>query len=196
MGTGLFQGPGVPVGGYYGQYMVKELLPWIDSHFRTIADKDHRGMAGLSMGGRTTAAVTMVNLDTFSYIGLLSGGAAAPRTAPGGRRGAGAAPGGAGARGGAGAPGGVTPLPPMNEEFNIKTSYNGAMANPAEFNRKVKAFYFMCGGAEYPEGLTKHQQELVAAGITNSYVYVSPDTAHEWQTWRRALYTFSQVLFQ
>ena len=182
MGSGLLQGPGVPVGGYYGQLMVKDLIPWIDSHFRTVADKDHRGMAGLSMGGRQTAAVTMVNLDTFSYIGLLSGGAAAPRTAPGGRRG------GGGARGGA--------TPPPTEDFNIKTSYNGAMANPAEFNKKVKVFYFMCGGAEYPEGLMKHQQELVAAGITNSYVYVSPSTAHEWQTWRRALYTFSQLLFQ
>ena len=57
--------------------MTSDLIPWIDSNFRTIPDKDHRAMAGLSMGGMQTAAVTMANLDKFSYIGFFSGGAAA-----------------------------------------------------------------------------------------------------------------------
>ena len=63
-------------GGAYGQLMVNDLIPWVDSNFRTLADKDHRAMAGLSMGGMQTASVTMANLDKFSYIGLFSGGAA------------------------------------------------------------------------------------------------------------------------
>ena len=63
--------------GSYAQLMVNDLIPWIDSNFRTLADKDHRAMAGLSMGGGITASVTMVNLDKFSYIGLFSGGSAA-----------------------------------------------------------------------------------------------------------------------
>jgi enterochelin esterase-like enzyme len=200
-GAGLILGPGVPPGGYYADMMVKDLIPFVDKTFRTIPDKDHRAMAGLSMGGRTTASVTMTHLDTFSYIGLLSGGAAAPRSDPALGRGAvpaapppagaGAGPGQAGGRGASNAIG--APLP--DAAFNVKTSYDGAMANPAEFNQKVKVLYFMCGGAEYPEGLRKHQEELAAVGIP-SYFYVSPDTAHEWQTWRRALYTFSQLLFQ
>jgi enterochelin esterase-like enzyme len=71
-GFGEFGGPGgVP----YGQLMVNDLIPLVDSNFRTLADKDHRAMAGLSMGGMQTASVTMVNLDKFSYIGLFSGGA-------------------------------------------------------------------------------------------------------------------------
>jgi enterochelin esterase-like enzyme len=36
---------------------------------------------------------------------------------------------------------------------------------------------------------------LKAAGV-NSYFYVSPDTAHEWQSWRRSLYQFAPLLFQ
>ena len=76
-GRGVGFGIGGPGGGPYGQLMVNDLIPWIDSHFRTLADKDHRGMAGLSMGGMQTAAVTMANLDKFSYIGLFSGGTAA-----------------------------------------------------------------------------------------------------------------------
>ena len=38
-------------------------------------------------------------------------------------------------------------------------------------------------------------EALKAAGI-NSYFYVSPDTAHEWLSWRRSLHAFAQLLFQ
>ncbi len=53
--------------------MVNDLILLVDGNFRTMADKDHRGMAGLPMGGGQTAAITMVNLDKFSYVGLFSG---------------------------------------------------------------------------------------------------------------------------
>src|ERR1019366_8382118 len=112
---------GVPPGGPYGQIMINDLIPWVDRHFRTLADKDHRAMAGLSMGGGQTATITMVNLDKFSYIGLFSGGAA---IGFGGRGRGGAAP--------ATAPA-ATPA-----ALDFKTIYSGAMADPAEFNRKVK----------------------------------------------------------
>ena len=73
------------------------------------------------------------------------------------------------------------------------------MADPAEFNKKVKVL-FMAFGTEPPienaEGLKRHQEQLIAAGITNSYVYISPGTTHEWQTWRRDLYVFAPLLFR
>ena len=49
------------------------LIPFIDSTFRTIADREHRAMAGLSMGGMQTFHVTLNHLDLFSYIGGFSG---------------------------------------------------------------------------------------------------------------------------
>ena len=53
---------------------VKEaLIPFVDSTFRSIADRDHRAMAGLSMGGMQTFQITLTNLDLFSYIGGFSG---------------------------------------------------------------------------------------------------------------------------
>jgi len=168
-------GIGGPGGGAYGQFMVNDLIPWIDANFRTLADREHRAMAGLSMGGMQTASVTMANLDKFSHIGFFSGGAAT-----GGRGRGGATPGAA-----------QTPAPP-----DLKTIYNGAMADPAEFNKKVKVLFMSCGSVENPDALKAHQAQLVAAGITNSYVYVSPGTAHEWQTWRRSLYAFAPLLFR
>ena len=53
--------------------MTQELIPFIDSNFRTVADRDHRAMAGLSMGGMQTFQVTFDHLDLFSYIGGFSG---------------------------------------------------------------------------------------------------------------------------
>jgi S-formylglutathione hydrolase FrmB len=179
-GFGGFGGPG---GGAYGQLMVNDLIPWIDSNFRTLADKDHRAMAGLSMGGMISASVTMANLDKFSYIGLFSGGAAM-----------GFGPGGPGKAAPGAAPAAAPPA-----QFDIKTIYNGAMADPAEFNRKAKVLFMSFGSEpplENPEGLKKHQEQLIAAGITNSYVYISPGTSHEWQTWRRSLYVFAPLLFR
>jgi enterochelin esterase-like enzyme len=58
--------------------LVKELVPYIDAHFRTLADQPHRAMAGLSMGGMETKTITLRNLDTFSHIGLFSGGSIKP----------------------------------------------------------------------------------------------------------------------
>jgi enterochelin esterase-like enzyme len=169
-------------GGIYGQLMISDLIPWVDSHFRTLTDKDHRAMAGLSMGGYMTEAVTMANLDKFAYAGLFSGGSAV----------------GFGA-GGAGLPIPASPPPPQPETLDLKTIYYGAMENPAQFNKQMKVFFMSYGTVlplENAEALEKHQQQLVAAGITNSYVYISPGTSHEWQTWRRSLYAFAPLLFR
>ena len=58
--------------------MTKDLIPFIDSNFRTLSDAKNRGMCGLSMGAMCTKAVTLASLDVFSYIGLFSGGTIAP----------------------------------------------------------------------------------------------------------------------
>ena len=53
--------------------LVKDVIPLIDRSYRTLADRDHRAMAGLSMGGNQTFRITMAHLDLFSYIGCFSG---------------------------------------------------------------------------------------------------------------------------
>src|SRR5207244_13624069 len=51
-----------------------QLIPYVDSPFRTVANRDGRAMAGLSMGGMETHAITIDKPDVFAYWGLLSGG--------------------------------------------------------------------------------------------------------------------------
>ena len=57
----------------FEEVLIKEIIPMIDAQYRTIADRDHRAMAGLSMGANQTIQITMNNLDKFSYIGAFSG---------------------------------------------------------------------------------------------------------------------------
>ncbi len=53
--------------------MVNDLIPMIDATYRTIPDRDHRAMAGLSMGGMQTFQIGLKHLDRFSYLGGFSG---------------------------------------------------------------------------------------------------------------------------
>jgi enterochelin esterase family protein len=51
-----------------------EIIPYIDSHYRTIADRRHRAIAGLSMGGTQTLNLAFADLERFSAVGVFSSG--------------------------------------------------------------------------------------------------------------------------
>ena len=55
------------------QVMTDDLIPMIDKNFRTLSDRDHRAIAGLSWGGLQAFTIGCANLDKFSYIGSFSG---------------------------------------------------------------------------------------------------------------------------
>jgi enterochelin esterase-like enzyme len=56
----------------FGQVMIKDLIPTIDASYRTLANKENRAIAGLSLGGTQTYGISQNNLDKFSYIGIFS----------------------------------------------------------------------------------------------------------------------------
>ena len=149
-------GMGMGMGGG-SNTMVTELIPMIDSTYRTIADRDHRGMAGLSLGGTQTFQTTQANLDQFAWIAAFS----SPFQFP-----------------------------------DVKTGYNGLLADPEAFAERVKLFYLSMGENEVQWGGTRpYHEELEKAGIKHIY-YESPGTSHEWQTWRRSLYDLAPRLFR
>ncbi len=55
------------------EVVIKEIIPMIDKEFRTVPDRDHRAMTGLSMGGFQSFQITLHNLDKFAWIGGFSG---------------------------------------------------------------------------------------------------------------------------
>ena len=62
----------------FEEVIINEVIPMIDSKFRTIANRDYRAIAGLSMGANQTMRIMMNHLDVFSYYGGFSGTANYP----------------------------------------------------------------------------------------------------------------------
>jgi len=146
--------------------MTQALIPFIDSTFRTLPDRDHRAMAGLSMGGMQTFHVTFDHLDLFSYIGGFSGARNVFATG--------------------------------NDKLETKTAFNGALADPDAFAKRVHLLWVGVG-TEEPERMKQGIEQLHAAldqGNIRHVFYESPGTNHEWQTWRRDLNDFAPRLFQ
>lgn len=66
----------------FEEVVINEIIPMIDAKFRTIANKEHRAIAGLSMGANQTMRIMMNNLNTFSYYGGFSGTSNYPSADP------------------------------------------------------------------------------------------------------------------
>lgn len=58
----------------FGDVVITDLVPLIDARFRTIAKRESRAIAGLSMGAGQALAVGLTHLDAFASVGALSGG--------------------------------------------------------------------------------------------------------------------------
>ncbi|WP_163321720.1 alpha/beta hydrolase-fold protein [Draconibacterium mangrovi] len=148
----------------FEEVMLNEIIPMIDKRFRTIADREHRAIAGLSMGANQTMRICMNNLDKFAYYGGFSG----------------------------------TSNYPSSDEINVETFLNGAFKNGKSVNDQIKVFWLGLGTKEpepFPGSVGAFRNMLEKQGIKYSY-YESPETAHEWLTWRRDLHEYAQLLFK
>jgi enterochelin esterase family protein len=56
----------------FANVLLEELIPEVDGNYRTLTSREHRAMAGLSMGGMQTLSIALTHLDRFSYIGAFS----------------------------------------------------------------------------------------------------------------------------
>ena len=77
----------------------------------------------------------------------------------------------------------------------IETGYNGLLAKPAEFAKQVSVFYVSMGSKEGARAGRDTHEALEKANVKHVY-YEAPGTAHEFQTWRKSLHGFAQLLFK
>jgi enterochelin esterase family protein len=94
--------------------------------------------------------------------------------------------------------GALNPFAGENSTFDTKTAYNGALADPSAFAKRVHLLWIGVGTEEPAQmkgGIEKLNTSLDEAKIQHVF-YESPGTAHEWQTWRRDLNDFAPRLFQ
>ena len=60
-------------GNSFYDVLLTDLIPYVDGNFRTLTDRDHRAMAGLSWGGHQTFDVVLTHMDKFAWMGTFSG---------------------------------------------------------------------------------------------------------------------------
>jgi enterochelin esterase-like enzyme len=141
---------GMNMAGQFERILFDDLIPYIESNYRVIADQEHRAMAGLSMGGMQTRSIVIANPDKFSYVGMFSSGTFSP-----------------------------------SEVKDIDS-----------FKKKARLVFMSFGGREGGAArIPAAAEEWNKIGI-KGVSYVSPLTAHEWQSWRRSLYQFAPLLFK
>ncbi len=143
----------------FEEVLVHELVPKIDSSYRTLSDREHRALAGLSMGGMQALQIGLKHLELFGSIGAFSA--------------------------------------PIMEPFDVKTAYDGRLADATSFNQQVRLFWFGAGTKEtfFAEGNQRVHRALNEVGVQH-VVFESQGTSHEWHTWRRCLHNFAPRLFR
>src|SRR5207244_10957296 len=68
-----------PAFAVFEQDLLKDVIPAIESRYSVQADREHRALAGLSMGGGQSLNFGLAHLDTFAWVGGFS---SAPNTKP------------------------------------------------------------------------------------------------------------------
>jgi enterochelin esterase-like enzyme len=154
----------------------KDIVPYIESHYRVLTDRRNRAMAGLSMGGMQTLNIAISNLGKYAYIGVFSSGifGSAPRNP--------AAP-------GAVAPPTPPPTTPDWDQQHLSTLDNAAL------KKDLKLLWFATGSEDFLLNTTKASVEMLKKhGF--SPVYKETAGGHTWINWREYLKEFAPQLFR
>jgi enterochelin esterase-like enzyme len=154
--------------------VTRDLIPAIDASFRTISDREHRAMAGLSMGGMQTLFIVPRHLNEFAYLASFSG-PMIHSTDPA-----------------------ATLGQSLGGPFDTHRALDGAFSDPARLNAQLKLLWLGVGTAEpdtIRDSIRSAVEALRVAHVRLVY-FESPGTAHEWQTWRRDLYDLAPRLFR
>ncbi len=141
--------------------LLKDIIPYVESHYSVKPGPENRALAGLSMGGMQTRSIAPANVDKFCYIGVFSGGNILPEN--------------------------ITDMDAFKK--NVKLVFMSFGSRESSAPR---------GGGTAPagpEGIKLAADALTKAGIKAVY-YVSPNSAHDFTSWKRSLYYFSQMLFR
>jgi enterochelin esterase family protein len=152
------------------QDFLNDIMPYVENHYRVHANRQHRAIAGLSMGGSQTLNIAIPHLDEFAYIGVFSSGLIG--SFGGGRGGATNAPAG-----------------PSWEERNT------VALDDAKLKKGLKLVWLATGKDDF---LIETSRRTVDMLKKHGFDPVFKETAgaHTWINWRNYLGEFAPQLFQ
>jgi enterochelin esterase family protein len=162
--------PGAPGSGVedFVKDFEKDIMPYVEHHYRVRVDRQNRAIAGLSMGGRQTLAITIPNLDKFAYMGVFSSGA----FRFGGR--------------------GSTVNAPTDSSFEEQ---NLATLDNPKLKKGLELVWFATGR---DDRLLENSRATVEMLKKHKFDVVFKETsgAHSWINWRNYLNEYAPQLFQ
>ena len=174
-GRGAAPAGGPPPRDEFAEDFVNDVMPYVEKNYRVVADRAHRAIAGLSMGGGQTLNIGMKNLEKFAYVGVYSS------ALPGGG-GRGAAP----ASGAAAAP--EAPFGAAWEQQHLSALDNAAA------KKGLKLLWFATGVDDGVTPRTKLTVDLLKKHGFAPVLKESPG-GHTWLNWRSYLIEFAPQLF-
>jgi enterochelin esterase-like enzyme len=170
-GRGAAPAGGPPPRDEFVEDFVGDVMPYVEAHYRVVADRAHRAIAGLSMGGSQTLNAAMPRLDKFAFVGVYSSGVL------GGGRGAAPAPG--------------ATAPPFGAAWEQQ---NLAALDNASTKKGLKVLWFATGVEDGLMPTTKSTVDLLKRHGFAPVMKESPG-GHTWLNWRAYLIEFVPQLF-
>ncbi|HTB17642.1 MAG TPA: alpha/beta fold hydrolase [Bryobacteraceae bacterium] len=146
---------------------VSDIMPYAETHYRVERDRQHRAIAGLSMGGAHTLNIAIPHANEFAYVGVYSSGIF----------------------GIVGAPTGDPPAGPSWEQQHLADLDNSAA------KKGLKLFWFATGKEDGLLSTSKATVELFKKHGFQPEFHESAG-AHTWTNWREYLNQFAPQLFQ
>ena len=156
--------------------VIKDIKPYIESHYRVKTGRANTAMAGLSMGGHQTLNAALPHLEQFAYIGVYSSGliGAFPDLMP--------------------RPQGATPAPRMGPTGDEWAATHKAKLSDPELRKGLRLFWFATGKDDFLLGTTKATVAMFEK-LGFAPVYRETDGGHTWVKWRHYLTEFAPMLF-
>ncbi|HPG39462.1 MAG TPA: alpha/beta hydrolase-fold protein [bacterium] len=144
-----------------------DILPYTETHYRVLTDRQHRAIAGLSMGGSHTLNIAIPHMELFAWIGVYSSGIF-------------------------GITGGNNQFGNAGQSW--EDEHKQELSN-TELIKGIKLFWFATGKDDFLVETTRATVDMFKKHGFNP-VYKETTGAHTWINWQLYLNEFASLLFQ
>ncbi len=151
----------------FTQDFMGDIMPSIEKNYRVYTDRQHRAIAGLSMGGMQTLNIGIPHLDKFAYLGVFSSGVLSI--------------------------GGIGRNPDPNAP-TWEQQYKATLDN-ADLKKDLKLVWFATGKEDFLIQISRASVEMLKKHGFN-VAFKESAGAHTWTNWRDYLNEFAPQLFQ
>lgn len=159
--------------------LIRDVVPFVDKTYRTLANRENRAIAGLSMGGSQALYAGLKHRERFAWVASFSGafilwpGVSAPWSAAGG-----------------------PPGPGAGRGLDLKAVAGTFPDLTEESAAQLKLFYISCGTDDGLIASNRQFKDWLKSRKIRFVEVETPGYAHVWRYWRKSLADVAPRLFR